>query len=198
VDQLASRIDNRGYLSARLSYRLWKFVGSTPTTDFRKALWYRYTGLDYSALTAQEERAERSTPQGGTVPRVPMQDADRAIAYIDRVMDRQINKARGILPFNSILLAILSFGSVHLGDAKWLVAGLLVVSSLFCFLMFPVQWAKGSEPYSSFSKELADSVETARWRSIFIEIAIWTSAAALVIAIVVIIGGETASPAGGH
>jgi hypothetical protein len=179
-----------------LIYRLLKFVGSTPTTEFRKALWYRYTGLDDKVLTAPEERAERATPQGGTVARVPMQDADRAIGYIDRVMDRQINKARGILPFNSILLAILSFGSVHLGDTKWLVAVLLVVSSLFCLAMFPVQWAKGSEPYSSFSKELADSVETARRRSIFIEIAIWTSMAALFIAMAVVIGGEP--PAGGH
>jgi hypothetical protein len=35
--------------------------------------------------------------------------ADRLISYLDRLVDRHINKARGILPFNSILLAVFTF-----------------------------------------------------------------------------------------
>jgi hypothetical protein len=40
--------------------------------------------------------------------RYPNDRKSDAVAYTDRVVDRQINKARGILPFNSILIAILA------------------------------------------------------------------------------------------
>jgi hypothetical protein len=63
-----------------LTYQLRKFIGPEATKDFRKALWYRYTGQDYKQQKADEERA---------IP-ISVQDADRAIAYIDRVMDRQL------------------------------------------------------------------------------------------------------------
>ena len=33
---------------------------------------------------------------------------DRAVVYVERVIDRLINKARGILPFNSVMLALLA------------------------------------------------------------------------------------------
>ena len=33
--------------------------------------------------------------------------ADRAVAHADRLVDRQINKVRGILPFNSIIMTVL-------------------------------------------------------------------------------------------
>jgi hypothetical protein len=33
-------------------------------------------------------------------------NAESALSYMERVIDRQINKARGILPFNSIIMTI--------------------------------------------------------------------------------------------
>jgi hypothetical protein len=53
------------------------------------AIWKRYTRSDLPTgpipVDSQPERA------------------DGVIAYVERIVDRQINKARGILPFNSII-----------------------------------------------------------------------------------------------
>ncbi len=155
-----------------LAFRLWRFW-ITPSGEFRDTLWRRYTGRDYERLTGEEERALT-----GGRPRIDVQNADRLIAHMDRVVDRQINKARGILSFNSVLLAILIYEKDHLSQTISLFLVLtLAISSLCCLFMFPVQWT--SDHYTSFSKELDASVKLAR-SSIYIECAVWTSAMALV------------------
>jgi hypothetical protein len=45
-----------------------------------------------------------------------VQNADRLLAYADRILERQISKARGILPFNAIILAIISFERGRIPD----------------------------------------------------------------------------------
>ena len=162
-----------------LAFRLWKFRTS-PSTEFRDALWRRYTGEDYVPLTVKEERALID----GRL-RIDVQNADRLIAHMDRIVDRQINKARGILPFNSVLLAILAYEKDHLTQAASLFLVItLAISSLCCLFMFPVQWS--SDAYTSFSKELDAAVKLARSRSIYIECAIWTSVVALIAMIVTV------------
>ncbi len=45
-----------------------------------------------------------------------IQNADRLIAYAERVLDRQISKVQGILPFNAIVLAVISFERDRMPD----------------------------------------------------------------------------------
>src|SRR5215469_6390602 len=82
---------------------------------------------------------------------VAVQDADRAIGYTERIVDRQINKARGILPFNSIVIAVFSFERTRLPSELHIwnlningliifVMALLAVSSIFCLLLMLVNW----------------------------------------------------------
>jgi hypothetical protein len=80
-------------ISLRRSKVMKTFL-SIPTSkkdvySFRNHIWYRYTGKEYPCDKD-----------------VNIQNLDRASAYMERVIDRIINKARGTLPFNSILLVI--------------------------------------------------------------------------------------------
>src|SRR5262245_65187545 len=81
--------------------------------------------------------------------------ADRLISYLDRVVDRHINKARGILPFNSILLAVFTFEANRFASARpYLLSPItgLLVSSALCLSMFLVYWQR--DVYASWSSEL--------------------------------------------
>lgn len=103
-----------------------------------------------------------------------------ALAYADRVVDRQINKARGILPFNSILIATLSLENRNGVDPATsyileylsypIIAGLFL-SSILLLELFWVHWGKKSE-YENFKAEVITGLVMARDRSTILDMSI--------------------------
>ena len=113
--------------------------------------------------------------------------ADRLISYLDRLVDRHINKARGILPFNSILLAVFTFEANRFASARpYLLSPItgLLVSSVLCLSMFLVYWQR--DVYASWSSEVDFSVQKVIKTSIKIEWAAWISLFCMLIGAVVI------------
>lgn len=79
---------------------------------------------------------------------------DMPVAAMDRIVDRQINKARGILPFNSLLMAIITFENsallrlsdhvlkVKISLLQTAVLYGLALSSILLLELFWVHWGK--------------------------------------------------------
>jgi hypothetical protein len=138
----------------------------------RDALWARYRTV------------------GGTI------DGDRVVAYVERIVDRQINKGRGILPFNSILMSFLAFEAqrhIQISDQllldnvrnlhPWILAA-LAISSVLLLELFWVRWSK-RRIYTSFSEELTSACVLVRDRSLVLDVAIILSLASVVSILVV-------------
>jgi hypothetical protein len=109
-----------------------------------------------------------------------IQNQDRALAYIERVVDRQISKARGILPFNLILLVIngLELNALHSAPIanlpvtiEYLVLVALGLSSIILLELFWVRWST-TDIYSDFFLEFTSSVLVTRKRTILLALTI--------------------------
>jgi hypothetical protein len=173
------------------------FKDATAHNNFKNSLWTRAVPV---ALAE-------------TDPAFPT-SADRAIAYADRLVDRQINKVRGILPFNSIIMTILSLEryrlptSILAGSQQWadlvrywlptsaflFTLLMLGVSSFFCFELFRVRWNK-DPGYAKFRNEFDRTIDLFNERGISITWAIVLSEASLFIGLCLVIMTE-ASVAG--
>jgi hypothetical protein len=173
-----------GILLIVLSIVIFIFISKVPLPFWHKgrveriaaALWDRYRGT-------------------ATAPDI--QNADRLITYVERIVDRQINKARGILPFNSIIIGVLSFERYRLDTQNGMYAGFdlvvlllftmlcLGISSYLCLWLFLVRWGK-DENYGAFDTELKSTLFLIRWRSILIECATIISAWTLIFSAVLI------------
>ena len=149
--------------------------------ELKDILWKRSTGDD----PAEDNAAS-------------IQNGDRAVAYADRIIDRQINKARGILPFNSIIMAALSIERSRipapgLNDLLswtsivnyWIPTGcffvivvILGLSSWYCLLLFLVRWAPSDE-YTNFRAEFYRTFDLINKRSRRIQLATVLSATSL-------------------
>jgi hypothetical protein len=117
-------------------------------------------------------------------------DGDRAVAYVDRIIDRQINKARGILPFNSILMTFLSFEATrHLTLSDKVILGLiqelhpwilisLAISSVLMLELFWSHWGP-ADTYKSFTNDLTSGCLVARDRAVILDVAIILSVASI-------------------
>jgi hypothetical protein len=172
-----------GVLSIVLSIVIFIFISKVPLPFWHKgrvegiaaALWGRYhlgTAFDVG-------------------------NADRLITYVERIVDRQINKARGILPFNSIIIGVLSFERYRLDTQHGTYAGFdlvilllftmlcLGISSYLCLWLFLVRWGK-DENYGAFDMELKSTLFLIRWRSILIECATIISAWTLIFSAILI------------
>jgi hypothetical protein len=115
-------------------------------------------------------------------------DPPSALAYMERVIDRQINKARGILPFNSIIMTINSFGVANSRDIKAPYVAHLVnqterwnfvtaaISSLLLLELFWSHWGK-AHIYSTIENDVVEGVIIARNRAIILDTAIVLSLA---------------------
>jgi hypothetical protein len=123
---------------------------------------------------------------------------DRAIAYGERIIDRQINKARGILPFNSILLVLV--GPARNGILIWEgteISGLLLkilwagtifdlmISSILLLEIFTVFWGSISI-YEDWKNEITTSFRLSRNRSVILDVAILLSAICVISTIIVV------------
>ena len=92
-----------------------------------------------------------------------------ALNYVDRVVDRQINKARGILPFNSVIITALSlnnrsqYGGAIKGMLDYLshtVIAALFISSLLLLELFWVQWGRKPGYYKNFTPEVTTGLKS--------------------------------------
>jgi hypothetical protein len=152
---------------------------TTTLDDIKYGFWQRYTGSDYPTADPTDAKAQA-------------RGADGIISYLERVIDRQINKARGILPFNAIILAVFSFEKTNIQghdpvacfvNTLWLLLFAmlgLAISSALCLLLFLVRWSTASE-YKYFHRELATTVDVILTRSKIIEWATVISFASLVV-----------------
>ena len=155
-----------------------RFPGTTQLSEIRNGFWERCTGEPFPT-TAVDARAQN-------------EKADRVIAYIERVVDRQINKVRGILPFNSIIIAVFSFENAKLQpphdpvifnvNVRWLMLFVilgLAISNALCLKLFFVRWATARE-YAFFHNEFANGLDVILRRSKVTEWAIIISFTALI------------------
>jgi hypothetical protein len=166
--------------------RARRFRNADKLQEFKKALWKRTVGKEFPNY-APDDKEDR-------------QSGERVVAYADRVIDRQINKTRGILPFNSIIIAVLSiernrlpvpedFQSVLTITAFVLVLAGLVISSLLCLALFLVHWGDSGR-YATFDAEFEDTVTLINKRSVNIEWATVLSEACLLGTILVVLMTE--------
>lgn len=102
---------------------------------------------------------------------------DAAVAYVDRIVDRQLTKARGILAFDGLILAFL--GLIARATTKLdiatahtvpvlLLMGLLAGSSAICLFLFRARWGYVAD-LRTFSREIAATLALTRRRSFWIE-----------------------------
>ena len=161
-------------------------------TAFKKNLWKKYFNLDYSNL-----------PDLSTAPNDRWQQSDRLLTYLERVVDRTINKARGVLPFNSLIMALMSieknrlhvvFSITNLWDS-WTIVYFyavligLAISSYKCLELFLVRFGP-IDDYGKIKEEVDGTVDVIRSRSITLEWAVWISEVCLWSGIFVVIGAE--------
>ena len=135
----------------------------------------------HEALTSRFE----TTGDGGTIDDHPMM-GDAAVAYVDRIIDRQLTKARGILSFDGLILAFLGLisrgapvGMTGQHEAPiLLMMALLAISSGICLTQFRARWGYVAD-FATFSRETAATLELARRRSFWIERTVRLSVLAL-------------------
>ena len=110
-----------------------------------------------------------------------------AVAYVDRIVDRQLTKVRGILAFDGLMLTFL--GLVARGMPMLDIASLhkvpvllsmatLATSSGICLSQFRARWGYVAD-LQTFSGEIAATFALARRRSFWIERAVRLSLLAL-------------------
>jgi hypothetical protein len=169
------------------AYRISKLPTADKMKEFRDALWKRYINKDYDHFGDTKDDDDR-------------QHADRLLAYVERILDRQINKARGILPFNSIIVAVLAFerntrinfalqnsdvGHVQVLVLLYIVMIGLVISSFLCLMLFLFYWGE-DKSFISFAEDINGTILLIRKRGLLIEWATILSMACLVVGVVLV------------
>ena len=171
------------------------FVGVVGVSAIVALLWFPDIpgGTDghHEALTA---RFETANADDGTIDEHPMQ-GDAAVAYVDRIIDRQLTKARGILAFDGLMLAFLGLiarnsapldvVSLHPAPVL-LLLGLLAASSVICLMLFRARWGYVAD-LRTFSREIAATLALARRRSFWIERTVRMSILALAGIVVLVV-----------
>jgi hypothetical protein len=166
-----------------------RFKKGDELEEFKDTLWNRNI-------------VDKTTPDHAMV----IQNGDRLVAYADRTIDRQINKARGILPFNSIIMTVLSIERNRLPTPAindiwtsgslyqyWLptvvfLAILLTLgfSSWYCLSLFLVRWGPHEE-YITFRDEFDRTIDLVNRRSRRIQWATVLSEACLFIGLFLVV-----------
>lgn len=92
-------------------------------------------------------------------------DAEKAQAYMDKVLDRQINKARGLLSATSILAGI----AIYVGSTF---ATLMAFASILCMLdILFVRWS-ATPSYATAHEDFLRTCRLCYSRSILVTLAI--------------------------
>jgi hypothetical protein len=143
--------------------------------EFRGHLWQRYVSAAYPRYNGRKD----------------IESGDRLITYLERIIDRQVNKAIGILPFNSLLIVIIAIEFKRLQERYETIVpysmkftyGLclcsLVLSSVLLLAMFWVHWCSIPH-YRSFSDETDQTIRIIRKRSVMLNVAIMLSVGCLI------------------
>jgi hypothetical protein len=162
--------------------RTTRFYKEQDTTEYIRNLWARYV----------DPKDERDPPDEASERKI-QEPADRLIAYADRALDRQINKAIGILTFNSITgatftVAFTEIAKRPVGDYVLplfvLAFGGLVLSSCIClWRIFLVEY-EGSGGHNSFRKDFEWTVKVSFRRAAEIEWATIISLASLLAGVI--------------
>jgi hypothetical protein len=150
---------------------------------FGNAIWTRY-GLPMEEGTADETCKQKKSAIA--------QIEDRALTYVERVIDRQINKVRGILTLDSILI-VASRELITQDKEKWriwyfLIKGLLefgtycliLAIGLSVYLLF-VRIGNDENIYCNIQAEFNETIELIRKRAIPIQISVWASLLAILL-----------------
>lgn len=160
---------------ARLFCRIFRLPIGKELRRFKTSIWNKYHFDD--------QRSDQL-----------IQNKDRAIAYVERIIDREINKARGILPFNSILLVMVNFSHEYLKNfhstnlcTEFLIHNtykiILIDLGLSCVLlleMFAVFWGQ-VELYNEWEEEIETSIRLSRNRAMVLDVTIVVSAVCLIV-----------------
>jgi len=150
--------------------------------SFLDNLWKRTTGNSFPGENASTFNSKTA------------EEAERVLTYAHRVLDRQINKTIGILPFNSVVIATLAIESNRLTSGMaldrpihnllvvcmYLVIVGLLISSWLCLTLLSVNWGK-VESYQKYATEFEATAKLFRDRSRTVEQAIVISVACLIV-----------------
>lgn len=165
--------------------------------SFAENIWQRYTKAPETTRVQPDsddsdikEKSAVDKPAAAPIDGSPNRaDADRALSYLERVIDRTVNKARGILPFNSVLLTILGLqlsNSPLPAALNWshvlgiTAAGLLILSCLLLLSIFWVHWGVESD-YADFRNEFNSTASLIRDRSAVLQFSTLLSIVGLVV-----------------
>lgn len=97
---------------------------------------------------------------------------EMAFSYLDRIVDRQISKASGLLTFNSVLLVVLySQGKPFEGATllRLLLTTMLLLSCMLLLDMMLVVWST-SEVFGSASKDFEGSLQVCCTRTRYLSL----------------------------
>jgi hypothetical protein len=187
-------------LTAAIGYAgLAKAPCEADVEEIRRRLWLRYNAPGAASSTRGGEKllaeaanlsetapALAAAPPGEAGPVRSNGEAggDRAIAYVERVIDRQINKLRGVLSFDALIIAFLSIERTRLPAAQagadfatsclFLIAVvlvLLVASSVMCLDLLRVRWPP-PDNFTDFASEHRTTVKLVAERTRTIERAV--------------------------
>lgn len=119
------------------------------------------------------------------------QTGDKALLYAERIIDRIINKARGILPFNSFIMAVIALELRSISNAKaslLLLLSMLLLSISSFVLLVSMFWAHFRKPneFETIKLEFDLTVDLIRRRGICLQLAIILSCVGFAIAIIAI------------
>ena len=136
-------------------------------------------GKDRAAYLCTVTKRFGTLPDGASPP-----GEERGVDYLNRVLDRQINKARGLLTYNALLLtAINTWPRPNTGSGEpWPYAEavvwqrrLVVFSCVLLLILFRMGWGRSSEEYSSPAKDFAATFNTLVNRTHWLSIALYSS-----------------------
>jgi hypothetical protein len=158
----------------------------------------RGTEGHHEALTARFEKHDDDGPEA--IDKHPS-FGDSAVAYVDRIIDRQLTKVRGILAFDGLILTFLGLishnGAMldiagHHQVPVLLLAGLLAASSGICLFQFRARWGYVAD-LRTFSREISATLDLARRRSFWIErtvrLSLLSLAGIVVLIVAALVGG---------
>lgn len=167
----------------KITNKIWKrytgepdiygLVSPAATVEFNSEALKQFPEIMQTAAKRENNAREEGKREAQSI-----QNKDRALAYAERIIDRLINKARGLLPFNSILIALLAAATKYFkleGGLFEAIVGLsfvlLLLSSFLTLALYVVHWAEPKE-FECFNSEFKGTIEIARSRSRTLQAAI--------------------------
>jgi len=118
----------------------------------------RSTTTRSSWLGAPVVGMDRRAFEALMLKRFPPPATEQAVGYIERVTDRQVSKAKGLLVFDAVLFVILGVAGPNTSMSSWAIFGSLAlfVSSLSLLLLMYASWG-ATENYADAESDFRRS-----------------------------------------